>query len=350
MLMRKRLDIQEAVTRPQKSKKILRLFISNTASDQPWQNSIQDPSNDSDVLPPNWTLRIEGRLVDPFVKNTSKQPPLKKMTHFIRSAVVELKRDPELYGQEKNVVEWHKQQQPQQPEIDGFEIKRLGDESVPCRIMLKLDYFPDKFRLSPALSKLLQMQFETRQTVIMALWQYIKKHRLQDGQDRRMINTNEAMRSVFPAQQIPFPQLNELISPHLMPMDPVVLEYTVRVDVEKTDPVVYDVEVEVTDSLYMRMAQWVQNHAGQREIAALDHQQVQMINRIHGHRMKREFMLAFAQDPVNFIQRWMDSQSRDLEVALGDHTVNLEAQRRAAFYAQPWVAEAVFHYLANTKA
>lgn len=61
--MRKRLDIQEAISRVQKLKKTLRVFISNTAADQPWQQ--QDVmQQDSVPQAPNWTLRIEGRVLD----------------------------------------------------------------------------------------------------------------------------------------------------------------------------------------------------------------------------------------------------------------------------------------------
>jgi SWI/SNF-related matrix-associated actin-dependent regulator of chromatin subfamily D len=39
-----------------------------------------------------------------------------------------------------------------------------------------------------------------------------------------------------------------------------------------------------------------------------------MIHQIYNHRLKRDFMLTFASDPVEFIQQWIASQSRDLEV------------------------------------
>lgn len=68
ILTRKRLDLQEAITRPHRAKRTLRLFVSNSASDQPWQlatgtGDVMD-STEGSPCTPNWTLRIEGRLID----------------------------------------------------------------------------------------------------------------------------------------------------------------------------------------------------------------------------------------------------------------------------------------------
>jgi SWI/SNF-related matrix-associated actin-dependent regulator of chromatin subfamily D len=57
-------------------------------------------------------------------------------------------------------------------------------------------------------------------------------------------------------------------------------------------------------------------------------------------------MDTFARDPVDFIQRWIESQSRDLEAVLGSGpsegaTVRAEDLRRSDFFRLPWVEEAV---------
>lgn len=56
-------------------------------------------------------------------------------------------------------------------------------------------------------------------------------------------------------------------------------------------------------------------------------------------------MLAFAADPVAFVNRWIDSQAHDLDAALGETQANAEVMRRAEFYKQQWVAEGVMEYL-----
>lgn len=42
------------------------------------------------------------------------------------------------------------------------------------RIVLDPDYIPQKYRLSPMLSEILDMKLETKPQVIMGLWNYIK--------------------------------------------------------------------------------------------------------------------------------------------------------------------------------
>ncbi|RUS30536.1 hypothetical protein BC938DRAFT_479279 [Jimgerdemannia flammicorona] len=66
-IMRKRLDIQEAMGKPVKTKRTLRVFLSNMASDQPSQ--LQSDADEDNVDlgsggAPSWTLKIEGRLLD----------------------------------------------------------------------------------------------------------------------------------------------------------------------------------------------------------------------------------------------------------------------------------------------
>lgn len=63
-IMRKRLDVQEALGKPTKVRRTLRIFVSNTAADQ---NTEIDELNNFEVNTenaPSWTLKIEGRLLD----------------------------------------------------------------------------------------------------------------------------------------------------------------------------------------------------------------------------------------------------------------------------------------------
>jgi SWI/SNF-related matrix-associated actin-dependent regulator of chromatin subfamily D len=112
--------------------------------------------------------------------------------------------------------------------MDGLEVKRRGDQNVDLKILLFLDTQPEKHKLSPALSKLLDMHTETLSSVIMGLWQYIKANRLQDTEDRRIIVCDEKLQQIFGMPKIMFPNIPELLTRHLFPADPVVLNYTVR--------------------------------------------------------------------------------------------------------------------------
>lgn len=60
--------------------------------------------------------------------------------------------------------------------------------------------------------------------------------------------------------------------------------------------------------------------------------------------MKRTFLESFAKEPAQFIQTWLESQSRDLESILGNgpsegQTVRQEELKRSEFFRLPWVEE-----------
>ncbi|XP_013924178.1 PREDICTED: SWI/SNF-related matrix-associated actin-dependent regulator of chromatin subfamily D member 3 isoform X1 [Thamnophis sirtalis] len=123
-IMRKRVDIQEALKRPMKQKRKLRLYISNTF------NPAKSDAEDSDGSIASWELRVEGKLLD----DLSKQK--RKFSSFFKSLVIELDKD--LYGPDNHLVEWHRT--PTTQETDGFQVKRPGDVSVRCTLLLMLDY------------------------------------------------------------------------------------------------------------------------------------------------------------------------------------------------------------------
>lgn len=170
-IMRKRLDIQEALKRPMKLKRKLRIFISNTFYPAR-EADAQEDGVGSGVA--SWELRVEGRLLDDAAK-VDPSKVKRKFSSFFKSLVIELDKD--LYGPDNHLVEWHRTSTTQ--ETDGFQVKRPGDRNVRCTILLLLDYQPLQFRLDSRLARLLGIHTQTRPMVISALWQYIKTHKLQ---------------------------------------------------------------------------------------------------------------------------------------------------------------------------
>lgn len=76
---------------------------------------------------------------------------------------------------------------------------------------------------------------------------------------------------------------------------------------------------------------------------------------LHNSHMKRTFLESFAKEPAQFIQTWLESQSRDLESILGNgpsegQTVRQEELKRSEFFRLPWVEEvrvSLFHLLSS---
>jgi SWI/SNF-related matrix-associated actin-dependent regulator of chromatin subfamily D len=341
LLVRKRLDIQEALSRPSKQTKILRLFISHTTSDQ--YISLQDDNSNAlmeDRLP-SWTLQIQGKLLDSSLRASTR----KRMTSFFKSIFVQLERDSEIYPY-GNLIEWHKSNL---VASDGLEIKRLGDENVEAKILLYLDHTPEKYNLSSELSSLLSINNpESKQSIILALWQYIKIHRLQSKNDPRIITPNAALSAVLGASPIPFTSIPEVISSHLTLTDPITIPYTIAVDVP-SGSACYDIKVEVEDPVRDTMMSIVGGGGKQKEISNLDDQISQIISRIRLHKSKREFMGSFYRDPVNFLNQLIKIQSMNSEVVYGPHTLTGDQVKRQSFYKENWVNDAVYHYLSSKK-
>lgn len=73
---------------------------------------------------------------------------------------------------------------------------------------------------------------------------------------------------------------------------------------------------------------------------------------IRNSRSRRDFLQAFADEPREFMQRWVESQSRDLGLALGVDRpegiagtgLSKEDLRKSDTFALPWVRPACFSY------
>ncbi|XP_036376911.1 SWI/SNF-related matrix-associated actin-dependent regulator of chromatin subfamily D member 3b isoform X3 [Megalops cyprinoides] len=327
-IMRKRVDIQEALKRPMKQKRKLRLYISNTF------NPAKPDADDSDGSIASWELRVEGKLLD----DPGKQK--RKFSSFFKSLVIELDKD--LYGPDNHLVEWHRT--PTTQETDGFQVKRPGDVSVRCTLLLMLDYQPPQFKLDPRLARLLGIHTQTRSAIIQALWQYVKTNKLQDAHDKEYINCDKYFQQIFDCPRLKFSEIPQRLTNLLLPPDPIVINHIISVDPnDQKKTACYDIDVEVEDPLKSQMSSFLLSTANQQEIASLDNKIHETIESINHLKIQRDFMLSFSKDPKGYIQDWLKSQSRDLKV-MTDVVGNPEEERRAEFYHEPWSQEAVSRY------
>ncbi|KAB7494973.1 Brahma-associated protein [Armadillidium nasatum] len=318
-IMRKRLDIQEALKRPQKVKKKLRIFISNTF--YPARGESGNENEDASVA--SWELRVEGRLLEDT-----------------KSLVIEL--DKELYGPDNHLVEWHRTLTTQ--ETDGFQVKRPGDKNVRCTILLLLDYQPHQFKLDPRLARLLGVHTQTKPVIITALWQYIKTHKLQDAHEREFINCDKYLEQIFGVPRMKFAEIPGRLNQLLFPPDPIVINHTISVEgIDQKKTSCYDIDVEVDDNLKIQMNNFLLSTNSQQDIQTLDTKIHETVETINSLKTNREFYLSFAKDPQQFIQKWLISQNRDLKT-MTDVVGSPEEERRAVYYYQPWTNEAVNRY------
>ncbi len=222
-MMRKRLDIQDTVNRNVKRQKTMRVWISNTVENQPWQRPVLDENSfDFDSgADATYKVKIEGRLLDEpeddvlnsddeeegreLADAADPQPEKKreqgkhKFSHYFKSISVEFDKIRNTVGVNPNIdpsmqIEWKKA--PQSTEFDCLEFTRRGDETLNITFNLVRDEQLERYRLSQALAGTLDMEEADRAEVVMGIWEYVKAMGLQEDEERRLVRCDERLKAV----------------------------------------------------------------------------------------------------------------------------------------------------------
>ncbi|ORX37757.1 chromatin remodeling-related protein [Kockovaella imperatae] len=353
-LLRKKAELNDALGRPTRIKRTLRVFVSNTAHDQPWQQELAQ-SAESDAANinagkgiPGWVLRVEGRLLD--TGNVRLDKTKRKFSSFIRSAVIEMDDRTAPTFPEGNVAEWRPRNL--QPPLDGFEVSRKGDVNVNCRILLHIEHSPDRFSVLSPLSDLIATKEGTKSEIMGAIWKLIKMVGAQDKEDGTIVRPVGGFEKIIGKDGIAFHKLPEVVGRFLAHPDPVVIPYTIRVDQDfHLSPKCFDIPVETEDPMKSKMASIVSAFEGQegKEVAAIEDKVGELAYFARDLKQKRDFLESFSTDPHGFIQSWLAAQARDLDQMLGYQvghgpnggSVREEDLRRSDLFHMPWVDEAV---------
>ncbi|KAJ0051513.1 hypothetical protein Pint_02993 [Pistacia integerrima] len=341
-LARKKVDIQEALKNPPCVQKTLRIYIFNT-----FANQIKTIPKKPNAEPPTWMLKIIGRIledgVDPDQPGiVQKSNPLyPKFSSFFKRVTISL--DQRLYP-DNHIIIWENARSPAPHE--GFEVKRKGDKEFSVNIRLEMNYVPEKFKLSPALTEVLGIEVDTRPRIIAAIWHYVKARKLQNPNDPSFFNCDVPLQKVFGEEKMKFTMVSQKISHHLSPPQPILLEHKIKLS--GNSPVgtaCYDVLVDVPFPIQRELSALLANTEKNKEIDQCDEAICGAIRKIHEHRRRRAFFLGFSQSPVEFINALIESQSKDLKLLSGEAGRSAEKERRADFFNQPWVEDAVIRYL-----
>ncbi|XP_020551237.1 SWI/SNF complex component SNF12 homolog [Sesamum indicum] len=340
-LARKKVDIMETLKNPMRAQKVLRIYVFNTFANQTGIDSLKENAG-----PPSWSLRIIGRILedgkDPTMEGPMKRSSFSypKFSSFFKKITIYL--DQNLYP-DNHVILWESSRSPVLHE--GFEVKRKGDKEFTAIIRLEMNYVPEKFKLSPALQEVLGIEVETRPRIMAALWQYVKMKKLQISGDTSFFMCDPPLRKVFGEEKLKFSMVSQKITPHLTPPGPIHLEHRVKLSgASPAGNTCYDVLVDVPLSVE-DMSSFLANLEKNKVIDACDEAISSSVKKIHEHCRRRAFFLGFSQSPSEFINALIASQARDLKLASADASREVEKERRAEFYNQPWIEDAVIRYL-----
>jgi SWI/SNF-related matrix-associated actin-dependent regulator of chromatin subfamily D len=248
-MMRKRLDIQDSRNRNFKVQpapgtagfiltfyqryRTLRVWISNTVEDQPWQGDDLDVDafDFSTNMDSSYRVKIEGKLLEEEdddeddeklddaedvaglggdamnedgkeTKKTKELEQRHKFSHFFKAMTVEFERNRTKDGVEHS-VEWKKPaippnatNPPNPADFDQLEFKRGGDENQNITINLVRDEAQERFALSPVLAEIMDATEATRAEVVTGLWEYIKTMGLQEDDEKRSFRCDELLKQV----------------------------------------------------------------------------------------------------------------------------------------------------------
>lgn len=217
-MMRKRLEIGDSIHRMNKRQRTMRLWISNTVENQPWQ----ERGLDSDAfdfgtgVDGTYRVKIEGRLIDddsedathnddeeeeqsediPMPEVPEKAPKgktRKRLSQFFKAINVEYDRSRTMSA-EPSQIEWKKQ--PGSAEFDCIEFERKGDENMNVTISLTRADSPERYRLSKSLSDVLDTDEEDKTGAVLGTWDYVKAMGLQEDEEKRAVRCDDRLRAV----------------------------------------------------------------------------------------------------------------------------------------------------------
>ncbi|THV95597.1 hypothetical protein D6C84_06783 [Aureobasidium pullulans] len=344
IMTKKRLDILEGTSGQMPSEGVLRLFISNTAEAQPWQMANdgnagfnEDGTFDFADNQARYRVKIEGKLLegsddaDEDSELKASLPPMApiKMSHFFKRVTVDFNRPAALQSDAFNKIEWVKKEG--EADIDCIAFGRRSDEELQVTINLYLDEQPERFKLSPPLAWMLDMDTATRAEVVQGIWDYARLFKLIDHDDERRINCDDYLKQLFHNEFAYFPNLPELVSPHLSPLEPIKLPYTIRVDKDYIAPedastppskyMIWDVRVKVpstTKRLMQAIISSPRHMANLKKVTQINDDTALLLEKARHLNSKRRFLLSLSRDPATFVKRWTSSQQRDLEIILAE--------------------------------
>lgn len=85
-------------------------------------------------------------------------------------------------------------------------------------VYLSLISNPPKFEIDPLLEKIVGIRTGTRVEVLDAFWLYVKLKKLQDVENKEIINSDDLIRQAFKTEKLTFATINHRVRELLIPV------------------------------------------------------------------------------------------------------------------------------------
>lgn len=242
-VVRKRLDIQDSISKTVKKYRTMRVWISNTVENQPWQSAADQDGSVPGSTPGSgrYNVKIEGRLLDDDNDDSSdpaasdeneekgesntkaedddameqdgsdaekpkKSDPKRsrqRFSQFFKTIAVDFDKSSSVNPNETSTATWNKPQlppsatsSPPNADFDCLQFSRAAQENLNVTVSLVRDETPERFKLSRELADVLDTEGETRSGIVLGIWDYIRAMGLQEDEEKRQVRCDDRLRAV----------------------------------------------------------------------------------------------------------------------------------------------------------
>lgn len=366
---------------------ILRVFVYNTCENQPWQRQLLQeqgqPVPDPTAAESLWTLRVEGRFISD--ENNSEQQDL-KFSNFLSGLSIDLLPNsdyPDLQNSQLNLIEYRDetsqipginslQAAQARQQFDGFDVKRPGVFNIKTKIALMVKDQSGKLKLSDEMAQFIGKKEATQQELVYLVWQYVLYKDLfknrdsfpkvpavsassiansngisvnQNGEeeDLSIIESDDILKSLLKVDNFKFTDLYKLLQPHFRPREPIILNYEINTRQSSTlGEVVIDIPVELPASITRFQAEIIESNKKAFESMTKADSMIQSLNQrislgivsLQNANQREIFYRELSNDPVKFIENWVESQAETLKALKSDEGYDEEVVRRSQYFKE----------------
>lgn len=378
-------SVQAASMQPHNVKResgVLKVFIYNTCENMPWQRQQTGGVSDTANGDAKWTLRVEGRFV--ASASTSKEVETQKFSSFLSGISVEIIPNgdyPNLQGNLSNIIEWRDESVnagtgsnfangSSQWQFDGIDIKRAGVFPIKTKIAILVKDYSSRLMLSTPMAQFTGKREASQQELVYLIWQYVMFKNLfkksdtfslvpavsasaitsqsmnvqgEDENDLSLVQCDDTLKSLLKVDFFKFKDLYKHTQPHLRPRHPIVIEYEVDTTKSTTlGDVVLEIPVELPASIGKVQKEILEENKSAYESMSESDEHIQFLNQrislgiatLQNVNYRENFYRQLSEEPVEFLKKWLESQSETLKALKSEEGYNEELVRRADYFKE----------------
>ena len=248
---------------------------------------------------------------------------------------------------------------------DAFEIRgeTRGAETLDATIKLVMVGMNERYRVGKDMAELIGTLFATRKRTIAELWTYFTVNGLVNEDDASMVKPDAPMVEVLERAgfdglkegQVAFRDVCEFVLGKLLtPVEPVEIKYKIKTTgLSPSKPDCYDIEVHCPKTITSSVNPYADRPVVDKELEQCETRIRRAYQYVDAHLARRNFLLQFAESPVDFIKSCVLGQAKGVYEHNPGHAAMSHAQsaparpsvRDAKTYKEPWIDEAVMRLL-----